>query len=346
MALLAAPSLAQTPSPKQTLVPGTVAAPRQPLTPKGAASVVAPSPVPATPSAKPGAGSIEGSGFVAPPVRSAPAGLVPKVVEEPLILWQPEGSTSPRPAQAHSRSATPAGRPPGGAVGSAAGPRRPQGVVDPFTPIGSGAGINPLLPGMAPPGSGGYQMDQRRNNGQSSPARVQQGARPQQRFRQGPSGMPMAPGADFYGGPPQGPMSERLMSPTGPVPPGMLPPGAVSPGMMAPGGIPPGAMPPGARGPGPGEIPSGAPPPGVVPPGVQAPDPPAPGSPEARDKSDQEWSPWPSVLATLGLGGGVVLLALLTRRRSASGSLTRLAIGEEGLKNAPQGRIQTGDKKH
>ena len=330
MVLLAAPSLAQTPSPKQTPVPGTAVAPRQPLSPKGAAAVVAPSPVPVTPPAKPGAWPIEGSGVGAPPVRSAPAGLAPKVVEEPLILWQPEGPTSPRPAQGHSGSASPAGRPPGGGVGSAAGPRRPQGVVDPFTPMGSGAGINPFLPGMAPPGSGGYQMDPRRRNGQSSPARVKPGARPQQRFRQGPNAMPMAPGADFLGGPPQGPMSERMVPSTGPVPPGMLPPGA---------------MPPGARSPGPGEMPAGAPPPGFVPPGVQAPDAAAARSPVAGAKSAQEWSPWPSVLATLGLGGGGVLLALLSRRRSASGSLTRLAMGEEGLKNTPQGRIQTGGKK-
>jgi hypothetical protein len=64
----------------------------------------------------------------------------------------------------------------------------------------------------------------------------------------------------------------------------------------------------------------------------------------AGAKSAKEWSPWPSLLATLGLGGGGVLLAFLARRRSASGSPTRVAIGEEGRKNAPLARIQTGDK--
>jgi hypothetical protein len=39
-----------------------------------------------------------------------------------------------------------------------------------------------------------------------------------------------------------------------------------------------------------------------------------------------------------------VLLAYLARRRSASGSPTREAIGEKGLKNAPLGHIQTVDK--
>jgi hypothetical protein len=125
----------------------------------------------------------------------------------------------------------------------------------------------------------------------------------------------------------------------GAVPPGMLPPGAVPPGMM-----PPGAMPPGAGRPGPGAIPPDALPPGGFPPGVQPQDAPAARSPGAGAKSAQEWSPWPSLLATLGLAGAGVLLAILARRRSSSGSPTRVAIGEKGLKNVPLGRIQTGDK--
>jgi hypothetical protein len=345
MAFLAAPVLAQTPSPKSMPVPGTAAAPRQSLSPKGAALVV-PIPVPVNTPAKPGAGPIEGLGVEAPPARSRQAGFGPKVLVEPLILWQPEGSTSPSPAAApQSSSATSAGRPPGGAVRSAARPSRPDGLVDSLAPMGPGAGINPFLPGMAPPGGGGYQVDPRRRAAPGSPGGGLPSAGPQQRLRQGPNGMRLGPGAGSpLGAPPQGPMSERMMPPSGAVPPGMLPPGAVPYGMMAPGAIPPGALRPDAGRPGPGAMPPGALPPGDVSPGGQAPDAPAAGSPAAGAKSAQEWSPWPSLLATLGLGGCGVLLAYLARRRSASGSPTREAIGDKGLKNAPLGHIQTVDK--
>jgi hypothetical protein len=308
MALLAAPVLAQTASPKPSPAPVTGVVPRQPQSLKGAGAVVAPSVVPATPPAKPAAVPSEGLGVAAPPARSAPAGLAPKVLVEPLILWQPEGSTSPRPAASPSPSGTSSGR---------------------LAPRGPGAGINPFLPGMAPQAAGGYPMDLRRRGGLRSPDGGPPGARPQQRLRQVPSGMPMP---------------EGMMPPPGAVPPGMLPPGAVPPGMMPPGGMPPGAMPPGAGRPGPGAIPPGALPPGVLPPGVQPEDAPAARSPGAGPTSAQEWSPWPSLLATLGLGGAGVLLALLARRRSISGSPTRASIGEKGIKNAPLGRIQTGDK--
>ena len=349
MALLAAPVLAQT-SPKPPPASGTVAVPPQPLAPKGAAAAVAPGPIPANPPTKPVAGANEGLGIAAPPARSAPArsapaGLAPKVLVEPLILWQPEGSTTPRPAAAQPPSATSSpGRPPGGAVQSAAGPSRLKGQVDPLAPMGPGAGNNPFLSGMPPQGVGGFQMDPRRRGGPISQGGGVPGARPQQRLRQGANGMPMAPAAGSLGGPQGAPMPEGMVTPSGAVPPGMVPAGAVPPGMMAPGAMPPGAMPPGAGRPGPGEIPPGALPPGVVPPGVQAPDEPATGSPMAGAKSPTEWSPWPSLLATLALGGGGVLLAFLARRRSASGSPTRVAIGEEGRKNAPLGRIQIGDK--
>ena len=291
MALLAAPVLAQTASPKPPPAPVTEVVPLQPQSPKGAGAV-----------------PIEGLGVAAPPARSAPAGLAPKVLVEPLILWQPEGSTSPRPAASPSPSVTSSGRP---------------------APRGPGAGINPFLPGMAPQGAGGYQMDPRRRGGQSSPGGGAPDARPQQRLRQGPNGMPMPPGAGSLGGPPQGPMPEGMMPPPGAFPPGMLPPGAVPPGVGRPG---PGAIPPDAQ------------PPGGFPPGVQPQDAPAASSPGAGAKSAQEWSPWPSLLATLGLGGAGVLLAFLARRRSSSGSPTRASIGEKGLKNAPLGRIQAGDK--
>lgn len=323
MALLAAPVLAQTASPNPPPTPVTGVGPRQPQSPKGAGAVVAPSVVPATPPAKSGAVPIEGSGVAAPPVRSAPAGLAPKVLVEPLILWQPEGSTSPRPAASPSPSVTSSGR---------------------LAPTGPGAGINPFLPGMAPQGAGGYQMDPRRRGGQSIPGGGAPDARPQQRLRQGPNGMPIAPGAGSLGGRPQGPMPEGMMLPPGAVPPGMLPQGAVPPGMMPPGAIPPGAMPPGAGRPGPGAIPPDSLPPGGFPPGVQPQDAPAARVPGAGANSAQKWSPWPSLLATLGLGGAGVLLAFLARRRSTSGSLTRASIGERGLKNAPLGRIQPGDK--
>jgi hypothetical protein len=313
MALLAAPVLAQTASPKPPPAPVTGVEPRPPQSPKGAGAVLAPSVVPATPPAMPGAVPIEGLGVAAPPARSAPAGLAPKVLVEPLILWQPEGSTSPRPAASPSPSRTSSGR---------------------LAPRGPGAGINPFLPGMAPQAAGGYPMDPRRRGGLSSPDGGPPGARPQQRLRQGPNGMPMP---------------EGMMPPPGAVPPGMLPPGAMPlgmmpPGGMAPGAMPPGAMPPGAGRPGPGAIPPDALPPGGFPPGVQPQDEPAARSPGAGAKSAQEWSPWPSLLATLGLGGAGVLLALLARRRSTSGSPTRASIGEQCLKNAPLGRIQTGDK--
>ena len=314
MALLAAPVLAQTASPKPPPAPVTGVVPRQPQSPKGAASVVVtPSVIPATPSPKSGAVPIEGLGVAAPPARSAPAGLGPKVLVEPLILWQPEGSTSPRPAASPSPSVTSSGR---------------------LAPRGPGAGINPFLPGMAPQAAGGYPMDPRRRGGLSSPDGGPPGARPQQRLRQGPNGMPMP---------------EGMMPPPGAVPPGMLPPGAMPPGMMPPGAMPPGAMPPGAMPPGagrpgPGAIPPDALPPDGFPPGVQPQDAPAARSPGAGAKSAQEWSPWPSLLAILGLGGTGVLLALLARRRSTSGSPTRASIGDQGLKNAPLGRIQTGDK--
>ena len=291
MALLAAPVLAQTASPKPPPAPVTEVVPLQPQSPKGAGAV-----------------PIEGLGVAAPPARSAPAGLAPKVLVEPLILWQPEGSTSPRPAASPSPSGTSSGR---------------------LAPRGPGAGINPFLPGMAPQAAGGYPMDPRRRGGLSSPDGGPPSARPQQRLRQGPNGMPMP---------------EGMMPPPGAVPPGMLPPGAMPPGMMPPGAMPPGAMPPGAGRPGPGAIPPDALPPSGFPPGVQPQDAPAARSPGAGAKSAQEWSPWPSLLATLGLGGTAVLLALLARRRSTSGSPTRASIGEQGLKKAPLGRIQTGDK--
>lgn len=304
MALLAAPVLAQTASPKPPPAPVTGVEPQKPQSPKGAASVLGtPSVVPATPPAKSGAVPSEGLGVAAPPARSAPAGLAPKVLVEPLILWQPEGSTSPRPAASPSSPVTSSGR---------------------LAPMRPGAGINPFLPGMAPQGAGADQMDPRRRGGQISPAGGPPGARPQQRLRQGPNGMPM---------------TEGMMPSPGAVPPGMLPPGAVPPGMM-----PPGAMPPGAGRPGPGAIPPDALPPGGFPPGVQPQDAPAARSPGAGAKSAQEWSPWPSLLATLGLAGAGVLLAILARRRSSSGSPTQVAIGEKGLKNVPLGRIQTGDK--
>ena len=304
MALLAAPVLAQTASPKPPPAPVTGVEPLKPQSPKGAASVLGtPSVVPATPPAKSGAVPSEGLGVAAPPARSAPAGLAPKVLVEPLILWQPEGSTSPRPAASHSSPVTSSGR---------------------LAPMRPGAGINPFMPGMAPQGAGADQMDPRRRGGQISPAGGPPGARPQQRLRQGPNGMPM---------------TEGMMPSPGAVPPGMLPPGAVPPGMM-----PPGAMPPGAGRPGPGAIPPDALPPGGFPPGVQPQDAPAARSPGAGAKSAQEWSPWPSLLATLGLAGAGVLLAILARRRSSSGSPTQVAIGEKGLKNVPLGRIQTGDK--
>ena len=306
MALLAAPVLAQTASPKPPPAPVTGVVPRQPLSTKGAASslVVTPSVVSATPPPKSGAVPIEGLGVAAPPAPSVPAGLGPKVLVEPLILWQPEGSTSPRPTASPSSSGTSSGR---------------------LAPRGPGAGINPFLPGMAPQADGGYQMDPRRRGGLSSPGGGPPAARPQQRLRQGPNGMPMP---------------EGMMSSLGAVPPGMLPPGAVPPGMM-----PPGAMPPGVGRPGPGAIPPDALPPSGFPPGVQPQDAAATRSPGAGAKSAQEWSPWPSLLAILGLGGTGVLLAFLARRRSTSGSPTRVSIGEKGLlKNVPHGRIQTGDK--
>jgi hypothetical protein len=136
-------------------------------------------------------------------------------------------------------------------------------------------------------------------------------------------------GAGSLGGPPGGPMPEGMMPPPGAVPPGMVPPGSMPPGMMPPGAgrQSPEAMPPGA-----------------LPPGVQAPEAPASRSPAAGAKSSAEWSPWPSLLATLGLGGAGVLLAFLARRRAASGSPPRVAIGAEGPKNASLGRIKTGDK--
>jgi hypothetical protein len=314
MALLAAPVLAQTASPKPPPVPVTGVEPQKPQSPKGAASVLGtPSVVPATPPAKSGAVPSEGLGVAAPPARSAPAGLAPaglapKVLVEPLILWQPEGSTSPRPAASPSSPVTSSGR---------------------LAPMRPGAGINPFMPGMAPQGAGADQMDPRRRGGQISPAGGPPGVRPQQRLRQGPNGMPM---------------TEGMMPSPGAVPPGMMPPGAMPPGAVPPGMMPPGAMPPGAGRPGPGAIPPDALPPGGFPPGVQPQDAPAARSPGAGAKSAQEWSPWPSLLATLGLAGAGVLLAILARRRSSSGSPTRVAIGEKGLNNVPLGRIQTGDK--
>jgi len=319
MALLAAPVLAQTASPKPPPAPVTGVEPQKTQSPKGAASVLGtPSVVPATPPAKSGAVPSEGLGVAAPPARSAPArsvpaGLAPKVMVEPLILWQPEGSTSPRPAASPGSPVTSSGR---------------------LARMGPGAGINPFLPGMAPQGAGGDQMDPRRRGGQISPAGGPPGAMPQQRLRQGPNRMPMP---------------EGMMPSPGAVPPGMLPPGAVPPGMippgaMPPGMMPPGAMPPGAGRPGPGAIPPDALPPGGFPPGVQPQNAPAARSQGAGAKSAQEWSPWPSLLATLGLAGAGVSLAILARRRSSSGSPTRVAIGEKGLKNVPLGRIQTGDK--
>jgi hypothetical protein len=323
MALLAAPVLAQTASPKPPPAPVTGVIARPPQSPKGAGAVVAPSVVPATPPAKPGAVPIEGLGVAAPPARSAPAGLAPKVLVEPLILWQPEGSTSPRPAASPSPSFTSSGR---------------------LAPRGPGAGINQFLPGMAPQADGGYPMDPRRRGGLSSPGGGPPAARPQQRLRQGPNGMPMPEGMM----PPPGALPPGMLPP-GAVPPGMMPPGAMPPGAMPPGAMPPGvmppgAMPPGAGRPGPGAIPPDALPPGGFPPAVQPQDAAAARSPGAGAKSAQEWSPWPSLLATLGLGGTGVLLAFLARRRSTSGSPTRASIGEQGLKNAPLGRIQTGDK--
>ena len=324
IASLAAPVLAQTASPKPPPAPVTGVEPQKPQSPKGAASVFGtPSVVPATPPAKSGEVPSEGLGVAAPPARSAPArsgpaGLAPKVLVEPLILWQPEGFTSPRPAASPSSPVTSSGR---------------------LARMGPGAGINPFLPGMAPQGAGADQMDPRRRGGQISPAGGPPGAMPQQRLRQGPNGMPMPEGMmPSPGAVPPG------MLPPGAVPPGMMPPGAMPPGAVPPGMMPPGAMPPGAGRPGPGAIPPDALPPGGFPPGVQPQDEPAARSPGAGAKSAQEWSPWPSLLATLGLAGAGVLLAILARRRSSSGSPTRVAIGEKGLKNVPLGRIQTGDK--
>jgi len=343
MAMLAAPVLAQTPSSNPPPAPGKAVSPGQPKAPKGAAAVVAPGPVPAPSPAKPVARPSEGSGVPAHPARSAQAGLVPKLLVEPLILWQPEGSTRPTPAAANPPSAISPGRPPAEAVRSVAGPRsRPHGMADPLAPMGPGAEFNPFLSGTRPSGSGGYMMDPRRRDGQRSPAGVQPGAGPQQRFRQVPAGRRIPPGAGSLGGP-QGPMPEVMMPPPGTVPPGMLPPGTVPPGMMPPEAMPPGAMPPGAGRAGPGAMPPGALPPGVVPPGVQAPDAPATGSPGAGVKSAQEWSPWPSVLAFLGFGVGVAFMAFLVahfNQRVAN----RHAIGEEGRKKAPIGPIKTGDK--
>lgn len=329
MASLAAPVLAQTASPKPPPAPVAGVEPQKPQSHKGAASVLGtPSVVPATPPAKSGAVPSEGLGVAAPPARSAPAGLAPKALVEPLILWQPEGSTSPRPAASPSSPVTSSGR---------------------LAPMRPGAGINPFLPGMAPQGAGADQMDPRRRGGQISPAGGPPGARPQQRLRQGPNGMPMtegmipSPGAVPPGMLPPGAVPPGMMPP-GAMPPGAVPPGAVPPGMMPPGVMPPGAMPPGAGRPGPGAIPPDALPPGGFAPGVQPQDAPAARSPGAGAKSAQEWSPWPSLLATLGLAGAGVLLAILARRRSSSGSPTRVATGEKGLKNVPLGRIQTGDK--
>ena len=335
MALLAAPVLAQTLTPIPTPGPGGV--PRQPLVPKGAPAVVAPGPAPSPTPSQPAAGPSEGRGVAAPSAPLVRAGFPPKLVVEPLILWQPEGSTSPRPAAAKPPSghqATQAGRPTGGDVRPGAGRSHPNGLGDPFAPMGPGAGINPFLPGMAPQGAGASGMDPRRMGGPRIPGGGPPGAGPQQRFRQGPNGMPMAPGAGSLGGPPGGPMPEGMMPPPGAVPPGMVPPGSMPPGMMPPsaGRQSPEAMPPGAL------------PPGVVPPGVQAPEAPASRSPAAKARSSAEWSPWPSLLATLGLGGAGVLLAFLARRRAASGSPPRVAIGAEGPKNASLGRIKTGDK--
>jgi hypothetical protein len=319
MALLAAPVLAQTASPKPPPAPVAGVVPLKPQSSKGAASEPGtPSVVPATPPAKSGAVPIEGLGVSAPPARSAQAGLAPKVLVEPLILWQPEGSTSPRPAASPSSRVNSSGR---------------------LAPMRPAAGINPFLPGMAPQGAGGDQMDPRRRGGQISPAGGPPDARPQQRLRQGPNGMPMPEGMmPSPGAVPPG------MLPPGAVPPGMIPPGAMPPGAVPPGMMPPGAMPPGVGRPGPGAMPPDALPPGGFPPGVQPQDAPAARSPGAGAKSAQEWSPWPSLLATMGLGGAGVLLAFLARRRSSSGSPTRVAIGEKGLKNVPVGRIQTGDK--
>jgi len=344
MALLAAPVLAQTPIASPT--PATGPAPTTPLA------------KPATPLAKPTSGPASGGlGVAAPLPRSAPAGLAPRAVVEPLILWQPEGSTNPRPASAKPHSgphSTFPGRPPGGGGSSAAGRSRPNGLVDPFAPMGPGAGSNPFLSGMAPQGPGRSGMDPRRMGGPRIPGEGSPGAGgPQQPMRQGPNGRPIPPGAGSLGAP-QGPMPAGMMPPPGAVPPGMVPPGAMPPRMMPPGAVPPGMVPPGAMPPGagrsgPGAMPPGAMPPGALPPGVVPPGSPAPEAPESRSpaagvKSSADWSPWPSLLATLGLGGAGVLLAFLARRRSASASPSRVAIGEEGRKNAPLGRIQTGDK--
>jgi len=329
MALLAAPVLAQTPTPAATPAPGSDGLPRQPLAPKGPPAVVAPGLAPATPLSKPSVGPIKGLGAPAPSARSASAGLAPQVLVEPLILWQPEGSTTPRSAPATPPSGPLAprpGGPPGGAGRPAGGPNRPNGLGDPFAPMGPGAGINPFLPGMAPQGPGASGMDPRRMGGPRIPAGGGPGAGPQQRLRQGPNGMPMAPGPGSIGGSP-GPMPGGMMPPPGAVPPGMVPPGAGPAEMMPPGAMPPGAMPP-----------------GVVPPGVQAPDASALRSPAAGAISSAKWSPWPSLLATLGLGGAGVLLAFLARRRSASGSPDRVPIGAEGRKSGPLGLIETGEK--
>jgi len=319
MALLAAPVLAQMPTPAATPAPGSDGLPRQPLAPKGPPAVVAPGLAPATPLAQPTVGPSKGLGAQVPPARSAPAGLAPQVLVEPLILWQPEGSTTPRSASANPPSAPPAPRPggPAGGVGRpAAGPNRPNGLGDPFAPMGPGAGINPFLPGMAPQGPGASGMDSRRMGGSRIPAGGGPGAGPQQRLRQGPNGMPMAPGPGSLGGS-QGPMPGGMMPPPGAVPPGMVPPGAGPAERM---------------------------PPGAMPPGVQVPEAPAIRSPEVGSKSSAKWSPWPSLLATLGLGGAGVLLAFLARRRSSSGSKNSVAIDAQGRKNATSGPIETGEK--
>ena len=321
MALLAAPVLAQTPTPPAT---GSGGLPSQPLASKGPPAVMAPGPAPATTLSQPAVGPIKGLLAPAPPARSAPAGLAPQVSVEPLILWQPEGSTTPRSASAKPPSSPLAprpGGPPGGAGRPAGGPNRPNGLVDPFAPMGPGAGINPFLPGMAPQGPGASGMDPRRMGGRRIPAGGGPGAGPQQRLRQGPNGMPMPPGPGSLGGS-QSPMPGGMMSPPGAVPPGMVPPGAGPAEMMPPGATPPGG----------------------VPPGVQAPNASSLRSPAAGAISSAKWSPWPSLLATLGLVGAGVLLAFLARRRFASGSPDRLPIGAEGGKNGSSGRIETREK--
>ncbi len=349
MALLAAPVLAQPPASTASPATGGIDAP--PASPAGKAA-------PAAPFATPNPDGAAGSGSGARPARTVPAGSRSKNLVEPLILWQPEGAATPgvSPGLHPARSAIGGpGRPPAAGNRPPAGLRPANGLplngpMDPFAPMGSRGGINPLLPGMGPNGPGGSgRLDPRRLAGRPSPGGGSQGAGPRGMLMgpgQGPNGMPMDPGAGSPAGP-QGRMPEgAAVPPPGAMPPGMIPPGAVPPGM-----IPPGAVPPGAGRPGPGAmspagmLPPGAMPPGLVRPGGSMPDA-APRPPSAGDRSASTWSPWPSLFATFGLGGAGLLLALLARRRSRSDEKAPAAASNDlpGQAQRPLRRVQSGDQ--